>query len=231
MIACGCLAAPALAGKIEPARYEGRAAIQVDGDGKVSIAVDGNADGITDTLVLFAPSAELPPGWAPIEIDGTVEVDEQGVRVSSVDGGRNLRLLVSPPADGAPLLSRTDAFLALRGIALAVHDRRGLEEPLWSRSSEGIDLVLPAGTDCGGTDLDCSSGGLGSNGCDTQCGGGGVSSPVIGIDLAARRCGVSCAAGYFSCCKCDASGPSCRCREIRSVSDCSSNPQDPIVPR
>ena len=231
MLACGFLATPGLTGQIEPARYEGHAAIRVDGQGKVAVALDEDGDGLTDRLVLFAPSGPLPPGWAPLEIDAVIEISDEALRVSSRDGGRNLRFLVSAPADTGPVLSATHDFLAIRGIALAVHDRAGLREPLWSSASDQIELVLPAGTDCGGTDLDCSSGGLGSNGCDTQCGGGGVSSPVFGVDLAARSCGVSCGAGYFSCCKCDAGGPSCRCREIRSISDCSSSPQNPIQPR
>lgn len=230
MSAWACLAMPAMAGTIEPARYEGRTAIRVDDAGRILVTLDRDRDGATERLFLFAPSAPLPPGWTPQEIDATVEVSDSALRVSSLDGSRHLRFLVAAPTESLPAVSETPGFLVVRGIALADHDRAGLREALWSPAGEGIELVMPADGDCGGSDLDCRSGGLGSTGCDTQCGGGGVSTPVVGVELAAKRCGVSCADGYYSCCRCDASGPNCTCRSIGSVTPCSSTPSEPSLP-
>jgi hypothetical protein len=230
LLLCVTLALSAKAGTIEPARDEGRTAVRLDGSGRVVVALDRDDDGLTDRLYLFAPSGPVPPGFAPEEFDAVVEVNESALRVSSLDGRRNLRFLVADPREEAKGSFDSPDFLVLPGFALAVHDRSGLREPLWSVASDGIDLVVPAGSDCGGTDLDCTAGGLGSTGCETQCGGGGVSTPVGGIELESRRCGVSCASGYFSCCTCDAGGPRCRCRSISSVKDCPSSPSEPMLP-
>ncbi len=230
MLLCVTLGLPASAGTIEPAREEGRAAVRLDGDGRVVVTLDRDGDGLTDRLYLFAPSGPLPSRFVEEEIDGVVEVTESALRVSSLDGRRHLRFLVTEPTEWGKGSADTDGFLMLPGIALAVHDRRGLHEPLWSAASDEIELVLPAGSDCGGTDLDCSGGGLGSTGCETQCGGGGVSTPVVGMQLEAKRCGVTCASGYYSCCKCDAGGPTCRCRSISSVTECPSSPAEPLLP-
>lgn len=230
MLLCVTLGLPASAGTIEPARDEGRAGIRLDGGGRVVVALDRDDDGLTDRLYLFATSGPVPPGFVAEEFDAVVEVNESALRVSSLDGRRHLRFLVAESTEGVKGSSDSEGFLVLPGIALAVHDRSGLREPLWSVASDGIDLVVPAGSDCGGTDLDCTGGGLGSTGCETQCGGGGVSTPVVGMQLEARRCGVSCASGYFSCCKCDAGGPTCKCRSISSVGDCTSSPAEPLLP-
>jgi len=230
MLLCVTLALPASAGTIEPARDLGRAAIRLDGDGRVVVTLDRDGDGLTDRLYLFAPSGPVPPAFGSEELDAVVEVNESALRVSSLDGRRHFRFLVAESREGARTSSDSPGFLVLQGIALAVHDRSGLREPIWSVASDGIDLVLPAGSDCGGDDLDCSGGGLGSTGCETQCGGGGLSTPVGGMHLEAKRCGVSCASGYFSCCTCDAGGPTCKCRTISSVSDCPPTPVTPILP-
>lgn len=230
MLLCVMLGLPASAGTIEPARDEGRAAIRLDGSGRVVVALDRDDDGLTDRLYLFAASGPVPPGLVAEEIDAVVEVNESALRVSSLDGRRHFRFLVAESTEGGKGSSDSNGFLVLPGIALAVHDRSGLREPLWSVASDGIDLVVPAASDCGGTDLDCSGGGLGSTGCETQCGGGGLSTPVVGMQLESKRCGVSCASGYFSCCKCDAGGPTCKCRSITSILDCPSSPSEPILP-
>lgn len=229
MLLCVTLGLSANAGTIEPARDEGRAALRLDGDGRVVVTLDRDGDGLTDRLYLFAPSGPVPAAFRPDEIDAIVEVNESALRISSRDGTRHLRFLVAGPKEGARA-SDSAGFLVLPGVALAVHDRGGLREPLWSGASEEIDLVMPAGSDCGGTDLDCSAGGLGSTGCESQCGGGGLSTPVGGMNLEAKRCGVSCAPGYFSCCKCDAGGPTCKCRSVSSMTDCPSTPLAPILP-
>lgn len=227
---CALAALPSSAGSIEPARYEGRVAVKQDAQERIVVTLDLNGNGEADRLFLFDPVERLPRGIAAAEFDAIVESDPDALRVLAKDGSRNLRLLVNRGSDALPAVVERGALLVVKGNALAEHDRTGLAEGLWSARADDVGLVASNGIDCGHSDLDCSSGGIGSTSCDIQCGGGGASTPVLGISLAARRCSVSCGAGYYSCCYCDAGGETCRCRSVEALRPCD-GPIAPVNPK